>query len=234
MPLEGVIFDFDGVIVDTEHLWEGTWASYAQRAGYTWTSADTHTVQGMSTPEWSDYLAARLAETTGVSADPETVRDEAVQLMVDTVLGAPDVMLPGARELVTDTARRAPTAIASSAPRRLITALLAEHHLDGFFGAVCSSEEVERGKPSPDVYLEAARRLGVDPRRCVAIEDSSNGMRSVVAAGLRLMAVPNPVYPPAADALALAEFVAPDHTSARGYVAGLLGDPDQAQEENQR
>ncbi|MCP2164526.1 HAD family hydrolase [Goodfellowiella coeruleoviolacea] len=216
----GVIFDLDGVIVDTEHLWEQSWTASAKGRGYAWTAEDTTTVQGMSAPEWARYLAERV----GAPERADEVEDECVQFMIDKVLGGEGPLLDGARELVTTVAELVPIAVASSAPRRLISAVLAEHGLADRFSALCSSEEVPRGKPAPDVYLEAARRLGLDPARGFGIEDSSNGMRAAHAAGLTLVALPNRVYPPKPDALALAEFVADDHAKARDFLVGRLSE----------
>ena len=97
--------------------------------------------------------------------------------------------------------------VASSSNRPLIEVVLERAGIAEHFAAVVSSEEVARGKPAPDVYLEAARRLGVAPARCAAVEDSSNGIRAAHAAGMRVIALPNAHYPPAADALALADAV---------------------------
>ncbi|WP_256388104.1 HAD family phosphatase [Allokutzneria sp. NRRL B-24872] len=215
---EGVLFDMDGVIVESEHLWERSWTVSAAERGYAWTAEDTSTVQGMSAPEWSAYVAARA----GVPEEAETVRAECVKFMVDKVLGGSVPLMPGAAELVRAVSGLVPVAVASSAARVVIEAVLAEHGLADRFGAVCSSEEVPLGKPAPDVYLEAARRLGVDPLRCMGIEDSSNGMRSASAAGLTLVALPNAAYPPKPDALALAVHVAATHDDAREYITGRL------------
>jgi len=116
-------------------------------------------------------------------------------------------LLPGAVEAVRRIGAWVPLAIASSSNRELIDVVLRVSGLAADFGATVSSEEGPRGKPSPDVYLEAARRLGVDPARSGAVEDSHNGIRSAKAAGMRVVAVPNPHYPPDDEALALADVV---------------------------
>jgi len=219
VTLDGVIFDLDGVIADTEQLWEQSWIACARGRGYAWTHDDTLRVQGMSAPEWAAYLAGKAGQE---SAAGEVERD-CTQFMIDEVLAGHGPLLDGARELVTSVAKLVPLAVASSAPRRLIGAVLAEHGLSDCFAATCSSEEVPRGKPSPDVYAEAARRLGLDPRRCIGVEDSSNGMRAAAAAGLTLVALPNRAYPPKPDALALAAFVAGDHQQALRYITATLG-----------
>jgi len=156
-------------------------------------------MMGMSSPEWSAYLMNDLAVPLG---QPEINR-EVVRRMEDGYrAGLP--LLPGAGETVRALAARWPLGLASSSNRELIDLFLELAGFGDAFRVTVSSEEVARGKPSPDVYLEAASRLGADPARCVAIEDSSNGIRAGHAAGMAVIAVPNPHYPPAEDALALA------------------------------
>jgi HAD superfamily hydrolase (TIGR01509 family) len=116
-------------------------------------------------------------------------------------------LLPGAREVVLRLGGAWPLGLASSSPRRLIDAVLESAGLADQFVASVSTEEVGAGKPSPGVYLDVVRRLGVTPEQTVAIEDSSNGIRSAARAGLRLIAIPNAGYPPADDTLALADVV---------------------------
>ena len=218
-----VVFDMDGVLVESEHLWERMWAAFAAARGRTWTGEQTRQVQGMSSPEWSAFLARFSA--AGESA-AETER-----LVVDDMIAALDAgeigLLPGARRMVTEVAERAPVALASSAPRRLIDAVLDRHALSEHFAATVSSAEVPRGKPSPDVYLEAARKLGAQPRHCVAVEDSSNGLRAAAEAGMTVVAIPNPGYPPAEDALAGAAFVAGDLDEVRDRLVRWLAEPAQ-------
>jgi beta-phosphoglucomutase-like phosphatase (HAD superfamily) len=104
-------------------------------------------------------------------------------------------------------AERWPLAVASSANRPLIEFVLELTGMAGLFRATVSSEEVPRGKPAPDVYLEAARRLDIAPERCVAVEDSTNGIQAARAAGMRVIAVPRPDFPASAEALRLADAV---------------------------
>ncbi|WP_433802727.1 HAD family hydrolase [Actinomycetospora sp. CA-084318] len=195
-----VVFDLDGVLVESEHLWEEMWTRYAARHDVTWTAADTEHVQGMSAPEWSAYLADRAGGHDDAAACERAVVDG----MVDALADGRMEPYAGAAWMVRDVAARVPVALATSAPRRLIDAVLDAHGLTRAFQATVSSAEVDRGKPAPDVYLEAARRLAVDPVRCVGVEDSSNGIRAAAAAGMTVVAVPNPTYPPKPDALALA------------------------------
>lgn len=217
----GVVFDLDGVIVDTEHLWEAAWTRYSASLGHTWTPVDTATVQGMSAPEWSAHIAALL----GAPDRAGEVAEACAGAMVDAVRSGHGPLLPGARDLVAQASARVPVALASSAPRRVIDAVLAHHGLTGLFTATVSSEEVPRGKPNPDVYLAAARRIGVGNGSGAAVEDSSNGIRAAAAAGLHVIAIPNPTYPPRSDAMALADHVAADAAAALAYLLPRLPGP---------
>jgi HAD superfamily hydrolase (TIGR01509 family) len=216
--VRGVILDMDGVVVDSEHLSELGWGAFAQQHGRTWTDADTRALQGMSTTEWARALAARI--------DRPGLVDEARRHCVDHYVGALErgegPALAGARELVEEVSRRCPVALASSAPRRGIDAALRRDGLDRFFAATVSSEEVARGKPSPDVYLEAARRIGVDPAHAAGVEDPGNGLRAAAAAGLTVVALPNTAFPPPPDALALAAHVAADHRDVLRFLLARL------------
>jgi HAD superfamily hydrolase (TIGR01509 family) len=156
----------------------------------------------MSSPEWSRYMSEALR----VPGTPAEINAAVVERMLARYGEAPP-LIPGAVEAVRRVGGRVPLAIASSSNRELIDVVLRASGLARDFDATVSSEEVPRGKPSPDVYLEAARRLGVDPARCGAVEDSHNGIRSAKAAGMRVVAVPNPHYPPDDEALALADVV---------------------------
>lgn len=216
-PLAGVVFDMDGVLVESEHLWEENWVAYAAANGAVWGPEDTGNAQGMSVPEWSGYLARKVG-----GHDPEDVARAVIDRMIAALHGGHIALLPGSAEMVRAAAERVPIAVASSAPRRLITAVLEETGLMPFFDAWVSSEEVPRGKPSPDVYAEAARRIGLDPARCAGVEDSSNGIRAAAAAGMTVIAIPNPVYPPKPDALALCAAIAESPDDARRLLVERL------------
>jgi HAD superfamily hydrolase (TIGR01509 family) len=116
-------------------------------------------------------------------------------------------LIDGAVDAVRRLARAFTLGVASSSNRPLIELVLEHAGIAELFAAVVSSEEVARGKPAPDVFLETARRLGFEPVGCAAVEDSSNGIRAAHAAGMRVIAIPNTHYPPAPDALALADVV---------------------------
>lgn len=216
--VSGVVLDLDGVIVDSEHLWEQSWAACCDRRGTRWTTDDTATCQGMSPPEWAGYLAGKLGEPDAA----RQIQDECVDHVVDAIRDGHAPLLSGARDLIRRVGAQVPLAVASSAARRVIDAVLSYHRISERFQATVSSEEVPRGKPSPDVYAEAARRIGVNAGSGIAVEDSSNGIRAAHAAGLSVVAIPNPVYPPKPDALRLADHVAADHGDALAYLLGRL------------
>lgn len=197
--IEAVVFDMDGVLVDSEPVWERVRRGFVADHGGRWAPDAQDAMMGMSTAEWSAYVSADLG--VGVPA-------QAVAEMVIAAMGAQYQenlpLLPGAVDAVRELSARWPLGLASSSPRSLIETVLAAAGLRQAFVAVVSSEEVARGKPAPDVYLEAAARLGFPGTACVAIEDSSNGLRAAAAAGFTVIAVPRPEYPPAPDALTTA------------------------------
>jgi HAD superfamily hydrolase (TIGR01509 family) len=199
---EAVLFDQDGVLVDSEGAWDAARRAIVAENGGRWKPGATRAMMGMSAPEWSRYVRDEL----GVELEPEAISDRVVaRLLAGYERSLP--LLPGAVEAVRRIAARWPVGLASSANREVIDAVLARSGLAGVFGATVSGEEVAHGKPAPDIYLEAARRLGVDPARSAAVEDSTNGLRSAAAAGMLVVALPNREFPPAADALDLAAVV---------------------------
>ncbi len=200
--IEAIVFDVDGVLIDSEPVWERVRRKFtADRAGR-WPDDAQDRMMGMSTGEWSAYMSRDF----GLPLAPEQVAEQVIAAMTaEYQTHLP--LLPGAVDAVRGLAGRWRLAVASSAPKSLIEAVLDASGLRPAFAAAVSSEEVTRGKPAPDVYLEATRRLGVSPASCAAVEDSSNGLRSAAAAGLTVIAVPRPEYPPAPDALKLARVV---------------------------
>ncbi|WP_405428032.1 HAD family hydrolase [Micromonospora sp. NBC_00617] len=197
--VDAVVFDLDGVIVDSEPVWEEVRRAYVAAHGGSWQPDTQRRLMGMSTGEWAHYLSGEL----GVRRSAEQVADEVVREMARRYTEHVP-LIDGADEVVRRLAARWPLGLASSSPTRLIAAALDATGLAGAFGATLSTEETERGKPAPDVYLTVARRLGVDPTRCAAVEDSSNGVRSAAAAGMRVVAVPHLSYPLDPDAAGLA------------------------------
>ena len=199
---EAVVFDLDGVVVDSEQVWDEVRERYTREVGGTYTETATRDMMGMSSVEWSRYMADEL----GVPGTPEQINDAIVKRMLERYGEAPP-LIPGAVDAVRRIAARWPVAIASSSNPELIEVVVRSAGLGDVFGITVSSQEVPRGKPAPDVYLEAARRLGVDAARCGAVEDSHNGIRSAKAAGMFVVAVPNPHFPPDDEAMAAADAV---------------------------
>ena len=211
-----VIFDMDGVIVDTEQVWDEVREHLVGDWGGTYSSEAQLAMMGMSSVEWSRYMH----EALGLPQSPEEINAEVVSRMLDryrTELPLIDGAVAAVRLLVLSV----PLALASSSNRPLIDAVLATAEIADCFTVTVSSEEVARGKPSPDVYLEAARQLGVEPRRCAAVEDSANGIRAAAAAGMHVVAYPNRHFPPDAEALALAEVVLRELHELPAVVEGL-------------
>jgi HAD superfamily hydrolase (TIGR01509 family) len=200
--LGGVVFDLDGVLVDSEQLWDAARRELVAEQGGTWRDDATHAMMGMSAPEWSRYVHEEL----GVDLQPAAISTAVVERL-DRLYRERLPLLPGAREAVIAAAERWPLGLASSSNREIIDLVLELAELGACFDVTVSSEEVARGKPAPDVYLEAASRLGVPPTECAAVEDSTNGLRSAAAAGMTVVAIPNEEFPPAADALRLATVV---------------------------
>jgi HAD superfamily hydrolase (TIGR01509 family) len=198
--IEAVVFDLDGVLLDSEQVWDEAREQLAKERGGRWHPQAQRDMMGMSSTEWSRYMH----ETIGLPEPPEEINREVVERLTASYR-AHLPALPGAREAVERLAARWPLGLASSSNREVIDLVLDLSGLARFFRVTVSSEEVPRGKPAPDVYLEAARSLGVPPERCAAVEDSHNGIRSAKAAGMRVIAIPNQHYPPGEEALALAD-----------------------------
>jgi HAD superfamily hydrolase (TIGR01509 family) len=200
--IEAVVFDLDGVLLDTEELWDEARRELAAERGGRWPADAQRAMMGMSSPEWSRYMH----DVVGLTESPEEISAEVVSRL-ERLYRKRLPLIDGAVEAVRRIGARWPLAIASSSNRPLIDLFVELTETTDLFRATVSSEEVARGKPAPDVYLEAARRLGVDPTSCAAIEDSENGIRSAASAGLRVMAIPNRVFPPSDEALEHADAV---------------------------
>jgi HAD superfamily hydrolase (TIGR01509 family) len=203
--VRAVIFDLDGVLLDSESIWDGSRRQVVDRHGGCWQPSATLDMMGMSSREWSSYMHDHL----GVLVAPERIAAEVVEL-VDRRYAAQLPLLPGARDAVVRLAERWLVGLASSANRVVIERFLDASGLRPCFAATVSSEEVEQGKPAPDVYLAAAAALNTLPQNCVAIEDSTNGIHAAHAAATTVIAVPNREFPPSDDAIALARVVLPN------------------------
>ncbi len=199
MKIAAVIFDLDGVLIDSETVWDAARREVALAHGGHWTEHATEAMIGMSSTEWSAYLHDQL----DVDLDPMSISD-AVVAQLHALYQDHLPLLPDARETAISLGESWPLGLASSANRRIIDLVLRLAGLSESFTVTVSSEEVPRGKPAPDVYLEAARRIGVAAEQCAAVEDSASGIRSAAAAGMIVFALPNREFPPAADALSLA------------------------------
>ena len=200
--IEAVVFDLDGVLVDSEEIWDRAREQLARERGGRWHDEAQQDMMGMSSTEWSRYMH----DVIGLEEPPEEINREVVRRLTELYRQELPV-IPGAKEAVERLAARWPLGLASSSNRELIDLVLELLGVRQFFEATVSSEEVARGKPAPDVYLEAARRLGVDPARTAAVEDSRNGILAADAAGMRVLAIPNRHFPPGDDALAAADEV---------------------------
>jgi HAD superfamily hydrolase (TIGR01509 family) len=198
-----VIFDLDGVLVDSEQVWDQSRKDVVAEQGGEWTDSATTDMLGMSSKEWPVYLIEQLGVPLSVEAINEAVVDAMLREYREHL-----PLLPGAREAVGRMADAFTLGLASSSNRPIIDVVLQEMGVTERFKATVSSEEVARGKPAPDVYQEALRRIGADT--ATAIEDSDAGIRSAHAAGLYVIAIPNPHFPPSAEALALADVRLPD------------------------
>lgn len=197
---DAVVFDLDGVLLDSEQVWDEVREQLVRERGARWHEGAQREMMGMSSVEWSRYMHDEL----GVPDPPETISAEVVRRMEERYRTRLP-LINGAREAVERLAARWPLGLASSSNREVIDLVLEVSGLAQFFHVTVSSEEVARGKPAPDVYLEADRRLEFPPERCVAIEDSENGIRSGKAAGMRVVAIPNPHFRPTEEAMALAD-----------------------------
>ncbi|WP_284743508.1 HAD family hydrolase [Amycolatopsis sp. RTGN1] len=207
--MDAVIFDLDGVLVDSERIWDEVRRTVVAEHGGTWREEATRAQQGMSTPEWARYLVEEL----GARLTPPEIATLVVKRMAARYAKEPP-LIPGAVEVVRAVAKRWPVAIASSSPVILIKGFLDVTGLP--VGAAVSSEQVGAGKPAPDVYLRAAELLGVAPGDCAAVEDTTNGLRSALAAGMAVYAVPNPHFPPDPEVLKQATAVVEKITDLPG------------------
>lgn len=200
--IEAVVFDLDGILIDSEHVWDEVRQELAEERGRTWNDNASRDMMGMSSIEWSRYMR----DVVGLAEEPEEISAEVVRRL-EARYRRELPMIAGAEPAVERLAERWPLALASSSNRELIDLVLESSGLGRLFAATVSSEEVARGKPAPDVFLEAARRLDAQPASCAAVEDSENGILAAKAAGMRTIAIPNPQYPPHEDALAAADVV---------------------------
>jgi HAD superfamily hydrolase (TIGR01509 family) len=200
--IEAIVFDLDGVLLRSEEVWDAVREHFVRDRGGRYDEEVQRAMMGMSAPEWSRFLH----DEARVPDDPDEINSEVVRRMLEAYRRELP-LLPGAVAAVQRAADAFPLALASSSNREVFEEVLELGGLAECFRATVSSEEVAHGKPAPDVYLEAARRLEVDPERCAAVEDSNAGIRSAKAAGMRVVAIPNAAYPPDEEALDIADAV---------------------------
>ncbi|MFH0751567.1 MAG: HAD family phosphatase [Chloroflexota bacterium] len=201
--IEAVLFDLDGVLVDTEPWWHEVRVAWAGARGGSWSAADSHLCMGRNSREWSEIMRERL----GVPDAPVAIERAIVAALVERYARLPVPLVAGAPAAAAAIAARVPVAIASSAHPAVIRAAVSAAGLASVFATIVSSDDVARGKPAPDVYLEAARRLDVVPARCLVIEDSRNGVLAGRAAGMRVVLVPNASVPPGRGVAEIADAV---------------------------
>jgi HAD superfamily hydrolase (TIGR01509 family) len=203
--IAAIIFDMDGLLVDSEPCWDAARRLMAEEAGKTWSAADHQACMGVDTLTWARYMIGRLE----LKLSAEEVIDRIVGTMLD-IYGRGIPYMPGAVDAVALAAAHYPVGLASGSHRSLIDAVTADAALKGKLQAVVCADEVPAGKPAPDVYLAAARLLDVPPANCICLEDSGSGILSGVAAGMRVIAVPDPRFTPPPQILAQAARVLPD------------------------
>lgn len=200
--IKAIIFDMDGLLVDSEPYWNKARQNIAAAAGQEWTEDDHRAVKGVSTQEWVDYMIERL----DLALSPQEIQDQVVNRLIE-LYQQRIPFLPGAVEAVDFARQHFPTALASGSHPSLIEAVIRDARMQGKFQVVLSADEMGAGKPAPDIYLETARRLRIEPEQCVCLEDSGNGILSGKRAGMKVIAVPDPQSPPQADILAQANLV---------------------------
>jgi HAD superfamily hydrolase (TIGR01509 family) len=204
VPITTIVFDLDGVIIDSEDLWHEVRRDFTAAHGGAWTEDDQRAVMGANSRQW----ARHIREVSGVDLSERRIIDG----VVARLLARYDEHLPliaGAREAVLGLSRAYRLGVASSAPPEVIRFVLHKAGLDGVFDAWLSSDDVAAGKPAPDAYLAVCSRLRVERDRAAAVEDSGNGLRAARNAGLAVIAVPNQRFPPAPADLDLADLVVP-------------------------
>ena len=216
MTIEAVVFDLDGVLVQSEELWDAARRELAEEHDIEWPDDATDAMMGMSSKEWSRYMH----DEVGVPDPPEEINRKVLE-WVEKRYREDLPWIDGAREAVKRIGADFPLGLATSSNREIIDIVVEVGGFEDLLKVTVSSEEVERGKPAPDVYLEATRRMGVDPHKTAAVEDSTNGLLAAKEAGMRVIAIPNDAHPPADKGLAAADVVLSSiEDLTRGVVVG--------------
>ena len=218
MKIEAIIFDMDGLLIDSEPVWNEARKRMAAENGIDWTVDDHHNVMGVSTEEWTTYMIDRL----NLTMDPADVQEAIIGAMED-LYRERIPFFPGALELIQWANANFPTAVASGSPRRLIDVVTAAPELEGMFKLTLAADEVGKGKPDPAVYLETAKLLGIAPEHCVVLEDSGNGVLAGVRAGMYTINVPDPRFPPSAEKASQAQASCVDLAETLAHLKALAG-----------
>ena len=219
MKIEAIIFDMDGLLIDSEPVWNEARSIMAAENGIEWTVDDHHNVMGVSTEEWTTYMIDRLK----LSISPSEVQEAIIGAM-ENLYRQRIPFFPGALDLIRWAQANFPTAVASGSPRRLIDAVTGAPELEGMFKLTLAADEVGVGKPDPTVYLETAKRLGVAPENCVVMEDSGNGVLSAVRAGMYTINVPDPRFPPSPEKANQAQKICTDLAEVLAHLKALTGE----------
>ncbi|HLA69560.1 MAG TPA: HAD family phosphatase [Bacteroidota bacterium] len=202
-PVKAVIFDLDGLLVDSEPVWFKVRTGMFRRFGLVWTDDDQKALMGRNTRSWIDYVEVKL---DGKLSREEIVR-ETLEGMVRGYRTHEVRIMPGAQDALDYSSERYAIGLASGSPLILIEAALKSNDWTDRFAEVLSSDDVPHGKPAPDVYLEVMKRLGVSPAESVVVEDSGSGILAGKAAGASVVAVPNVNLMPPKDILNAADIV---------------------------
>jgi HAD superfamily hydrolase (TIGR01509 family) len=220
MPIQAVIFDMDGVLIDSEEYWWQSRVEFADKIGKHWSFDDQRVAMGRNTVEWAQVMQERLQTDIPLFEIIEQVRGGVIKR-----LEARLPILPGALQSVRIAASAYRIALASGSPKLVIDKVMSLTGLDRAFEKIVYGDDMSHGKPAPDIYLETAHQLGLTPQDCIGIEDSANGLRALKAAGMLVIAVPSPGFPLMDDVLAIADRVIP---SLEAFSVDLVRDIESA------
>jgi HAD superfamily hydrolase (TIGR01509 family) len=202
MAIKAVIFDMDGVLVESETYWWKSRVEFAAEIGKAWTDADHRRAMGRSTIEWAELMKERLEIDMSLEAIIEDVKSRVMAHYEEHMPSRPYAL-----EAVAGIAREFRVGLASGSPTVLINHVLRLTGLDQVFETVVYGDEIPNGKPAPDSYLHALKVMGVAPDEAAGIEDSSAGVRALVNAGMYTVGAPMPEFPLPADIVALCDRV---------------------------
>lgn len=200
--IEAIIFDMDGILIDSEPVWDAARARMAARLGKTWDKNDHEAVMGVSTAEWVAYMIKRLEPNMSHAEVQEEIARNMRELYTQEI-----PFMPLAIDTVDLAKSLYRVGLASGSIRELVDIVTTSPSLKGKFEYALSADQVERGKPWPDVYLKTCELMNVDPRNCLCIEDSGNGILAGKAAGMRVIAIPDERFPVKPEKLKEADLV---------------------------